>query len=80
MLAGCEATKLYEIAHDRLPSDEWLGLRPAFEAPDDHRVGVVPFTKGVHIFGVPCFQVGSHGIDVLLRHRPRSIPQAQESA
>ena len=36
--------------------------------------------NGIHVARVPRLEGGSHDLHVLLRHRPRSIPQAQESA
>jgi hypothetical protein len=36
--------------------------------------------KRINVTRFPRFEAGSHDLHVLLRHRPRSIPQPQESA
>ena len=56
----------------------------SLEARLDRRVplevGIELGQKGVQIIGVPRLDGAFDGLDVLLRHRPRSIPQPQESA
>ena len=47
----------------------------------DHRdLGVEVLDPRVEVVAIPRVEGGSHDLHVLLRHRPRSIPQAQESA
>ena len=51
------------------------GFRPvelAFQAP--------AIQEGVEVSAIERLHRGAHDLHVLLRHRPRSIPQAQESA
>ena len=67
------------LLHDSLSPHLRPRLRPTVRVSQD-RVGVEQFTPGIHVPGVPRLDGGSHYVDVLLRHRPRSIPQAQESA
>ena len=71
--------RLLELAHDRLPTYKRPWLRPALRGPHDD-VGAVQVMKRVHVPRVPCLEGGLVDLHVLLRHRPRSIPQAQESA
>ena len=67
-------------AHNRVPPYGGRWLRPTLRGRDDHRTGVVELTKVIHAPLVPCREGGFHNIHVLLRHRPRSIPQFQDSA
>jgi hypothetical protein len=73
------ATNLLKVAHDRVATNVRSRLWPALRRSQDD-VGLVQLTKGFHVSGVPCIEGGSRDLHVLLRHRPRSIPQLQESA
>ena len=65
--------------HDRIPTSIGTRLMPTLGGLQDH-VGRVQLTKCVHVSCVPGLEGGPHSLHVLLRHRPRSIAQAQESA
>ena len=43
-------------------------------------LGMERFQPGIKVASVPRYKGGSHDLHILLRHRRRSIPQAQESA
>ena len=71
--------EMLELTHDRLPTYKRAWLGPPLRRPHDG-VWVVQLTNGIHVPRVPCLEGRSHDLHVLLRHRPRSIPQLQESA
>ena len=71
--------ELLEEPQDRIPAEVRSGLRPFVDrSHDDIRVVRIP--KTFPIPPGPRLGPGSHDLHVFLRHRPRSIAQAQESA
>src|SRR3954470_19510531 len=72
-------TELRELAHDRLFADERSRLGPTLRGARNH-VGGKTVGPSVHVSCVPRLEPGAHDLHVLLRHRPRSIALAQESA
>ena len=59
-----------------------LGSHHVGEAPDQPPFSIICMTRkpGVEIAVIERLKGAADGLNVLLRHRPRSIPQVQESA
>jgi hypothetical protein len=76
-VARPSVAKLLPLAQDRLPTHRRAGLRPALGVVHDH-IGVAEVAEGGHIAGVPRVIDTAYHLDVLLRHRPPSIPPLQE--
>jgi hypothetical protein len=67
------------LSQDRLPTDERPRLGPISWGTPNH-VGGEEISPGIHVACVERLEGASHDLNVLLRHRPPSIPHAQESA
>src|SRR4051812_42879231 len=66
--------KSSELPHDRIASLERSGLRPALR-PGNPTGGIPEPGQRVEVLGFELAKARPHDLDVLLRHRPRSIPR-----
>src|SRR5215207_767779 len=64
--------ELLDEAHERSSTDEGPLLRLIAHRPHDD-VSVMELANPIHVPGIPRLEEGSHQLDVVLRHRPRSI-------